>query len=206
MLLVVDVQRDFCEGGALAVPEGKAVVAPINALMHHFDHVAITQDWHPAGHISFASSHTSHNPFDMIELGYGLQTLWPDHCVRGTSGAEIHPELRLDPVELVLRKGFRHEIDSYSAFIENDRQTPTGLAGYLRERGIERVVCAGLALDYCVRWSAEDAVRLGFEVVVMVDACRAIGTQPQVDKAIEAMRADGIDMLATGDVVRGQPG
>lgn len=204
VLLVADVQRDFCQGGALCIPDGHAVVAPINALMDCFANVVAVQDWHPGGHASFASSYPGSRPFDVIELGYGAQTLWPDHCVQGTAGAELHPELRREPLQLVLRKGFRREIDSYSAFLENDRKTPTGLAGYLHERGITRVVCVGLALDYCVRWSAEDARRLGFQAVIVADACRAIGTGACVAEALDSMRLGGIDIVGSGDVVRGK--
>ena len=174
VLLVVDIQNDFCPGGALAVPDGDAVVPVVNALAARFAHVVLTQDWHPAEHESFASSHPGAAPFETIEAAYGAQVLWPDHCVQGTPGAAFHADLSIPRAELVLRKGFRREIDSYSAFFENDRATPTGLAGYLRERGLGRVVIAGLALDFCVRWSAEDAAALGFATVVVEDACRAI--------------------------------
>lgn len=174
VLIVTDVQNDFCAGGALAVPDGDLVVAPILAVAPIFAHVILTQDWHPAGHASFASSHAGRRPFDTVELAYGTQTLWPDHCVQGTRGAEFHPALRLPQAELILRKGFRPAIDSYSAFFENDRTTPTGLAGYLRERGLRRVFLAGLAYDYCVGFSALDARRLGFETFILRDACRVI--------------------------------
>jgi nicotinamidase/pyrazinamidase len=174
VLLVVDVQNDFCAGGALAIPDGDAVVDLINRLSTALDHVILTQDWHPPGHVSFASSHSGRVPFDTITLNYGKQTLWPDHCVHGTHGAEFHSGLRLAKAELVLRKGFRPSIDSYSAFYENDHSTSTGLAGYLRERSFHRIFLAGLAYDFCVRYSAEDAKRAGFEVCVIEDACRAI--------------------------------
>ena len=174
VLLVVDVQNDFCAGGALAVPDGDAVVGAINRLSLIFEHVILTQDWHPPGHASFASSHPGRKPFDTVTLRYGEQTLWPDHCVQGTHGAEFHSGLRLNKAELVLRKGFPASIDSYSAFYENDRATSTGLAGYLRERSLHRIFLAGLAYDFCVRYSAEDAKRIGFEVCVVEDACRAI--------------------------------
>src|SRR5579883_2036222 len=166
-LLLVDLQNDFCPGGGLAVPGGDEVIPLANRLARRFAHVVLTQDWHPGGHLSFASSHPGRRPFETIELAYGPQTLWPDHCVQETAGAAFHRGLEVPQAELVLRKGFRREIDSYSAFFENDRRTPTGLAGYLRERGLARVVLAGLALDFCVRWSAEDARALGFEVVVV---------------------------------------
>lgn len=174
VLLVVDVQNDFCGEGALAVPDGDAVVQIINRLSTAFDHVILTQDWHPPGHASFASSHPGRKPFDTITLHYGAQTLWPDHCVQGTHGAEFHSGLRLNKAELVLRKGFRPSIDSYSAIYENDHRTSTGLTGYLRERLLGRIFLAGLAYDFCVRYSAEDAKRVGFEVCVITDACRAI--------------------------------
>lgn len=173
-LLVVDVQNDFCPGGALAVPDGNAVVPVINRLAGHFAHVLLTQDWHPAGHRSFASAHAGRRPFEAVEMPYGAQVLWPDHCVQGTRGAEFHPALDIPHAELVLRKGYRRDIDSYSAFQENDRSTATGLAGYLRERGIERLFLAGLAFDFCVFYSAEDGRRAGFDILVIEDACRAI--------------------------------
>jgi nicotinamidase/pyrazinamidase len=200
LLLVVDIQPDFCPGGALAVSGGDAVIAPINALMARFGHVAATQDWHPAGHASFASSHPGCRPFEVVDLGYGPQTLWPDHCVQGTPGAALHPALRQGPIELIVRKGFRPGVDSYSAFVENDRATPTGLAGYLRERGFSRVVCAGLALDYCVRWSTEDARRLGFEALAVVDASRAIDQGGSLGEALAAMRAAGVGLVDCADL------
>jgi nicotinamidase/pyrazinamidase len=175
VLLVIDVQRDFCAEGSLAVPDGDAVVQQINHIAADFDHVILTQDWHTAGHSSFASSHPGHSPFETIQVAYGPQTLWPDHCIQGLPGAEFHPDLDIPHVELILRKGFRPAIDSYSAFFENDKTTPTGLAGYLRERGFQRIFLAGLAYDFCVRYSAVDAVRCGFSATVVEDACRAIG-------------------------------
>ena len=174
LLLVVDVQNDFCPDGALAVGEGDAVVPVINRLAGRFEHIVLTQDWHPAGHSSFASSHTSAAPFQTIEMPYGMQTLWPDHCVQGTPGAEFHSELETDGAQLIIRKGFRRAIDSYSAFFENDKTTPTGLAGYLRERGLRRIFLVGLATDFCVHYSALDARRLGFEAIVIDAGCRAI--------------------------------
>jgi nicotinamidase/pyrazinamidase len=174
VLLVIDVQNDFCPGGALAVPGGDEVIPIINQIAKQFEHVVLTQDWHPRQHLSFASSHRGKSPFDEVEVPYGRQTLWPNHCVQGSSGAEFHPGLDISRAELILRKGFHCEIDSYSAFQENDRRTKTGLAGYLRERGFERVFLAGLAYDYCVRYSAIDARAAGFETVVIKDACRAI--------------------------------
>ena len=177
VLIVVDVQKDFCPGGKLAVPKGDEVVPLINRLAARFPHVLLTQDWHPAGHLSFASSHPGKLPFETIDVAYGEQILWPDHCVQGTAGAGFHPDLDVPHAELVLRKGFRRDIDSYSAFYENDRETHTGLAGYLRERGLRNVFIAGLAFDFCVFYSAEDGHREGFAVSVIDDACRAIDVQ-----------------------------
>ena len=181
LLLIIDVQRDFCPGGQLAIEEGDAVVPLINRLALHFQHIVLTQDWHPASHTSFAANHPGAAPYQTIHVSYGSQTLWPDHCVQGTPGAEFHPHLHLPSAELILRKGFRPEIDSYSAFLENDKQTVTGLAGYLRERGLKRLFLAGLAYDYCVRFSAVDAVRLGFPAVVIEDACRSVNLAGSVD-------------------------
>jgi nicotinamidase/pyrazinamidase len=192
VLLVIDVQNDFCPGGNLAVPEGDKVVPIINALARRFQHVVLTQDWHPAGHHSFASSHSGKKPYATVELAYGTQVLWPDHCMQATRGAEFHPELAIPHAQLVIRKGFRHHIDSYSAFHENDRATPTGLAGYLRERGLKRVFAAGLALDFCVRYSAEDARRLGFDAVVIEDATRGIDVEGSVKATHASFAALGI--------------
>ncbi len=174
VLIVTDVQNDFCPGGALAVPLGDEVIAPIHRVAPRFEHIIFTQDWHPPNHSSFAASHPGKHPFETIELAYGAQTLWPPHCVQGSMGAEFHPALDLPQAELVLRKGFRVHVDSYSAFFENDRVTPTGLASYLRERDLKRVFLAGLAYDYCVGYSALDARRLGLPAFVLRDACRAI--------------------------------
>jgi len=185
VLLVIDVQNDFCPGGALAVPRGDEVIAPIHRIAPRFEHIVLTQDWHPADHTSFATSHPGKKPYDSIELAYGEQTLWPPHCVQGTSGAEFHPALALARAELILRKGFRPHIDSYSAFFENDRSTSTGLADYLRDRNLNRVFLAGLAYDYCVGYSALDARRLGLTAYVLRDACRAIDLNGSVD-AIDA--------------------
>jgi nicotinamidase/pyrazinamidase len=185
VLLVVDVQNDFCPGGNLAVPRGDEVVPIINRLADRFEHVVLTQDWHPPGHQSFASSHPGKKPHETIEVSYGTQILWPDHCVQGTEGAELRSDLHIPHAALVIRKGIHPAIDSYSTFFENDRETPTGLGGYLRERGLERVFLAGLAYDFCVRYSAEDAVREGFVVFVVDDACRAI----DVDGSAAATRA-----------------
>ncbi|SRR5690606_282551 len=187
-LLVVDIQNDFCPGGSLAVPEGDQIVPIVNRLTGEFEHVIFTQDWHPAGHLSFASSYEGKEPYDRIQLDYGEQILWPDHCVQGTPGAEFRPDLDTTRGELIIRKGFRREIDSYSTFFENDRKTPTGLAGYLRERGIRTLYLAGLALDFCVHWSAVDGRREGFDIVVIEDACRAIDAQGSLDQALKRMR------------------
>jgi nicotinamidase/pyrazinamidase len=174
VLIVVDVQNDFCPGGALPVAGGDEVINVIHGVATRFEHVILTQDWHPRGHSSFASAHPGRRPFETIEAAYGTQTLWPDHCVQGTWGADYHPSLSLPRAELILRKGFRAGIDSYSAFFENDKTTPTGLAGYLRERGLSRVFLAGLAYDFCVGFSAIDARRLGLPAVILRDGCRAI--------------------------------
>jgi nicotinamidase/pyrazinamidase len=174
ILLVVDLQNDFCPGGGLAVPHGDEIVPLVNGLAARFAHVVLTQDWHPRGHLSFASSYPGKKPYETVALAYGTQVLWPDHCVQGTHGAELRADLAVPHAELVLRKGYHREIDSYSAFVENDRKTATGLAGYLRERGFTRIFVAGLAFDFCVRYSAEDAHREGFKVTVVEDACRGI--------------------------------
>jgi nicotinamidase/pyrazinamidase len=192
VLLVVDVQNDFCPNGNLPVPHGDEVVPTINRLAGRFRHVVLTQDWHPPGHHSFASSHSGKRPFDIVTVAYGQQILWPDHCVQGTTGAQFHDGLQIPHAELVLRKGFRSTIDSYSAFYENDRKTPTGLAGYLRERGLTRTFVAGLAFDFCVRYSAEDARREGFSVTVIEDACRGIGVEGSVAATRESFAALGI--------------
>ena len=199
-LVVVDVQNDFCPGGALEVPDGDAVVAAINRLAPRFSARILTQDWHPPGHRSFASSHAGRAPFETAELAYGEQVLWPDHCVQGTTGAAFHPDLATDGADLVLRKGFRPEIDSYSAFYENDRRTPTGLAGYLRGRGISCLAFVGLATDFCVAWSAIDGAREGFEVAVIEDACRAIDLDGSLAAAWEQMAAANVARVRTADL------
>ncbi|KRE04029.1 hypothetical protein ASE61_10560 [Bosea sp. Root670] len=199
-LLVVDVQNDFCPGGNLAVPDGDAVVPLVNALGRHFRHVVLTQDWHPAGHASFASSHPDRKPFGTIELAYGPQVPWPDHCVQGSTGAAFHPGLDLPHAEAVIRKGYRPGIDSYSGFVEADRRTRTGLEGYLRERGIAKVVIAGLATDFCVNWTAQDAARAGFETVVVEDACRAIDLDGSLDRAWAEMTAAGIRRVSAANL------
>jgi nicotinamidase/pyrazinamidase len=194
-LVVIDVQNDFCEGGSLAVPNASAIVPVINDISKVFTHVIMTQDWHPAGHKSFASSHKDKKPFDEIELFYGLQNLWPDHCVQGTEGAVFHSELDLDRCELILRKGCNPEIDSYSAFLENDRKTATGLAGYLKERKIRHLFLVGLATDYCVYFTAMDAVQFGFKVSVVEKACRAINIDDSLAKAWDAMLCAGVEKI-----------
>lgn len=201
VLLVIDVQNDFCPGGGLAVPNGDEVVPLINTIAEDFEHVLFTQDWHPAGHWSFASSHDGKEPFDAIELDYGEQILWPDHCVQGTAGANFHPDLNVHRGELIIRKGFRKEIDSYSAFFENDQRTSTGLTGYLRERGIDTLYLAGLALDFCVHWSAVDGRKQGFDVVVIRDATRAIDTEGSLDRAMRRMQDAGAE-ITTSDEIR----
>ncbi len=197
VLLVVDVQCDFLPGGALAVPDGDAVVVPINRLGSLFGHVLLTQDWHPAGHVSFAANHPGRAPFETVTLPYGDQVLWPTHCVQGTPGAALAPGLDLPRAELVIRKGFHPDVDSYSAFTEADRRTPTGLAGYLRERGLHRLFVVGLATDFCVAWTALDARTAGFAVTVIEDACRAIDIGGSLDRAWREMAAAGVGRLSS---------
>lgn len=201
VLLIVDVQNDFCPGGALAVPGGDEVIAPVLRCTQCFEHVILTQDWHPAGHTSFASSHAGKQPFEQIELSYGPQTLWPDHCVQGGKGAEFHPNLHIPQAELILRKGFDPDIDSYSAFFENDRTTPTGLAGYLRERGLKRVFLAGLAYDYCVAYSALDARSHGFEAVIIRDACRAIDLNGSAARMEAEFARTGVELIESSQLL-----
>ena len=191
-LIVIDVQNDFCPGGALAVAEGDAIIPRINALMGDFQTVVLTQDWHPADHASFAANHAGAAPFSLTQMPYGPQVLWPTHCVQGTDGAAFHPALRTDPAQLVIRKGFRAAIDSYSAFSENDQTTPTGLDGYLRARGVTRVTLVGLATDYCVAYSALDAAKLGFAATVLMGACRAIDLNGSLAEAKDKMRAASV--------------
>ncbi len=200
--LVIDVQNDFCPGGALAVGSGDEVIPAIQRIAPLFDHIILTQDWHPAGHQSFASSHAGKQPFEQIELSYGPQTLWPDHCIQDSHGAEFHPKLNLPQAGLILRKGFRPEIDSYSAFFENDRTTPTGLAGYLHERGLTRVFLAGLAYDYCVGFSALDARRLGLPAVILRDACRAIDLNGSVTRIESEFAAADVEIIESVSLVR----
>jgi nicotinamidase/pyrazinamidase len=193
-LVVIDMQYDFCPGGALAVAGGDEIIPVINRLIATHEHVVLTQDWHPAGHSSFASSHPGKAPFEMIEMPYGPQTLWPDHCIQGTRGAEFHGALEWTRAELVIRKGFRKDIDSYSAFFENDHKTPTGLGGYLRERGISEVVLCGLATDFCVAFSAIDAARHGLSTTVVLDACRGIDLGGSMAAMTEKMKAEGVTL------------
>lgn len=200
VLIVIDVQNDFCSGGALAVPEGEAVIPAIHRIAPLFEHIVLTQDWHPAGHRSFASAHAGKRPFAQVEASYGAQTLWPDHCVQGTPGADFHPGLHLPQAELILRKGFRTAVDSYSAFFENDRATATGLGGYLRERGLNRVFLAGLAYDFCVGYSALDARRLGLPAAVIRDACRAIDLDGSVAHIDSEFAAAGVEPLQSGQL------
>ena len=191
-LIVIDVQNDFCPGGALVVPDGDGIVSGINALMSEAEAVILTQDWHPAGHASFASSHSGAAPYDMTEMPYGPQVLWPDHCVQGSPGAAFHPDLDADRADMIVRKGFRPGIDSYSAFFENDRTTPTGLDGYLRTRGIDTLTLVGLATDFCVHFSAVDAAKLGYATTVETDLCRAIDLDGSLAAATAAMEAAGV--------------
>ena len=200
-LLVIDVQNDFCPGGALAVEDGDAVVPLINQLIPRFDVCVFTQDWHPPSHSSFASSHDGKAPFEFVELSYGEQVLWPDHCVQGSAGAEFHADLNQAGAELVIRKGYNPALDSYSAFFENDHETPTGLTGYLRTRGVRRVLLAGLATDFCVAYSAEDAAREGFEAIVVEDACRAINLDGSLTAAWERMQAVGVHRISFDQVL-----
>ena len=202
VLLVTDVQNDFCPGGALAVPRGDEIIPPINRLARRFPHIVLVQDWHPKGHVSFASSHPGKRPYDTIGLAYGPQTLWPDHCIQGSVGAAFHPDLDIPFAELILRKGFHKNIDSYSAFYENDRKTPTGLGGYLRERGLHRIFFVGLATDYCVRFSALDARREGFEATVVESACRAIDLEGSLRAALDEMHASGVGFV-THEMITG---
>jgi len=200
-LLVIDVQNDFCPavngvGGALAVPDGDAVVPIINRLAQRFQHVILTQDWHPDGHISFASSHPGKQPFETTEVAYGAQTLWPDHCVQGTPGADFHPGLHIPHAELILRKGFRREIDSYSAFLKDDHTTPTGLASCLRERGLKRLFLCGLAYDFCVRYSAIDGTAAGFECIVIDDATRSVALESTVESTHAALGEKNIERIS----------
>jgi nicotinamidase/pyrazinamidase len=192
-LLVIDVQNDFCPGGALAVTGGDEIIAGINAAMNDFDAVILTQDWHPAGHSSFASSHDA-APMSVVDMPYGPQVLWPDHCIQGSNGAQFHGDLNLDRADMIVRKGYNPAIDSYSAFFENDHKTPTGLEGYLRTRGILKLTIVGLATDFCVNYSAVDAAKLGFEVTVKLELCRAIDFDGSLAAATNGMIAAGVSL------------
>ena len=199
-LLIVDIQNDFLPGGALAVPGGDEVIPTVNRVALHFDKVVLTQDWHPPGHISFASSHPGKSPFSTIDLPYGRQVLWPDHCVQGTFGARFADKLAVPQAQAVIRKGYHAHTDSYSAFLEADRRTPTGLAGLLRERGVTTVYLAGLALDFCVAWSALDARSAGFEAIVIEDGCRAIDTNGSLEAALRAFDSAGVRRIGSDAV------
>ncbi|MGH8704424.1 MAG: bifunctional nicotinamidase/pyrazinamidase [Burkholderiales bacterium] len=199
-LIVVDVQNDFCPGGALAVPRGAEIVPLVNRLAARFAHVVLTQDWHPAGHASFASSHPGRKPFETIRLSYGTQVLWPDHCIQGTQGAALHAGLDIPHAQLLIRKGHHRKVDSYSAFLEADRKTKTGLDGYVKSRGVRRVFCVGLATDFCVAWTALDARRFGLEAVVIDDACRAIDSEGSLAAAWLAMAKARVRRCAARDL------
>jgi nicotinamidase/pyrazinamidase len=200
VLVIVDVQNDFMPGGALAVARGDEVVAVVNELAGRFEHVVLTQDWHPLDHVSFAANHPGRQPFETVRLPYGEQVLWPTHCVQGTPGAALHADLKATHARLVIRKGYRRDIDSYSGFVEADRKTPTGLAGYLRESGARRVWCCGLATDYCVAWTALDARAAGFDAVVVDDACRAIDLDGSLARAWRDMEAAGVERTRADEV------
>lgn len=200
VLLVVDVQNDFIPGGALAVKEGDAIVPLVNQLAAGFEHVILTQDWHTPGHVSFASAHPGKKPFETITLGYGTQVLWPDHCVQGTPGADLHKDLRIPHAELIIRKGYRKQMDSYSAFFEADGKTTTGLAGYVKDRGFRQVYLVGLATDFCVCWSALDARKVGLGASVIEDACRGIDTNGSLGKAWEQMAKAGVKRTRSSDI------
>ena len=200
VLAVIDVQNGFMPGGTLPVADGDAIVPIINRLASAFRHVVITQDWHPKGHVSFASSHHGKKPFDTIELPYGTQVLWPDHCIQGTADAELHKDLKIPHAELIIRKGYRQHVDSYSAFLEADRKTPTGLTGYLTERGLRHIYVVGLATDFCVAWSALDARRAGFSASVIEDATRAIDAGGSLATAWTDMTAAGVTRIKAADI------
>lgn len=195
-LLVIDIQNDFCEGGALAVAGAHEIIPRVNAMLGAFECTVLSQDWHPADHQSFASQHAHKSPFDVIDMPYGSQVLWPDHCVQGTSGAEFHPDLETNPAQMIVRKGFRSGIDSYSAFFENDRTTSTGLHGYLKERDISEVILVGLATDFCVQYSALDARKLGYDVRLELAACRAIDLDGSLALAMHAMQEAGVEVIS----------
>ena len=201
-LMIIDVQNDFCKDGALEVPDANDVVPVINALIPKFDNIIQTRDWHPAGHHSFASSHDGKEPFDTIEMDYGTQVLWPDHCVQGSKGAEFHPDLNTTKSQVFIRKGFRKKIDSYSAFYENDQKTKTGLTGYLKDRGITQLYAVGLATDFCVKWSVLDGLKEGFKVTVIEDAVKGIDIEGSVNKAWNEMKKAGAEVVYSGNLIR----
>lgn len=200
-LLVVDLQNDFCEGGALEVPEGSAIVPVVNQLIDSFDTVIQTQDWHPAGHSSFASSHKGKEPYDTVEMDYGTQVLWPDHCVEGSEGAEFHPDLKTNKTQVIIRKGFRREIDSYSTFYENDHETKTGLTGYLQSRGITDLYTVGLATDFCVKWSILDGIDEGFTMHIVIDAVKGIDLDGSLDAAWDEMKSKGVHIVESNSLL-----
>lgn len=199
-LLIVDIQNDFCPGGALAVPDGDSIIPVTNKLIDHFNIIIQTQDWHPAGHSSFASAHPGKNPYDTIEMDYGLQVLWPDHCVQGTTGAEFHPSLNTKKTQVIIRKGFRKEIDSYSTFFENDQKTTTGLTGYLKQRGITDLFVVGLATDFCVKWSVLDGIDEGFSMHIVKNAVRGIDIEGSVEKAWTEIEKKGAYIITSEDI------
>lgn len=199
-LIVIDVQNDFCPGGKLAVPSGDEIIAPINFLASKFEHIVLTQDWHPTSHLSFASNHANKSPYESVELEYGNQVLWPDHCIQDSLGAEFHPDLDTERAGLIIRKGYRKEIDSYSAFTENDQETVTGLHGYLLSINVQRLFLTGLATDFCVKWSALDAIKYGFETYVIPDAIRGINIENSVELAISEMKDTGVQFIRSLDI------
>lgn len=200
-LLIVDIQNDFCPGGALAVPDGDTIVTPVNKLVNVFDTVIQTQDWHPAGHLSFASSHDGKEPYDTVEMDYGTQVLWPDHCVQGSMGAEFHPELNTLKTQVIIRKGFRKSIDSYSTFFENDQETVTGLTGYLNQRGITDLYTVGLATDFCVKWSVLDGIDEGFNMHIVEDAVKGIDLEGSLYAAWDEMKEKGVNIVTSEDLL-----
>lgn len=201
-LLIIDVQNDFCPGGKLAVPDGDAVVPIINNLITHFDIIIQTQDWHPSDHSSFASNHIGKNPYETIKMGYGTQVLWPDHCIQNSKGADFHPELNTQKTQVVIRKGFRKEIDSYSTFFENDKVTATGLSGYLRERGVNILYVVGLATDFCVKWSVLDGIEEGFKIFLVKDAVRGIDLSGSLQNALDEMKEKGAVFVTSDQIAK----
>lgn len=200
-LLIVDIQNDFCPGGALEVSNGDSIIHTVNKLTDHFDAIIQTQDWHPRGHLSFASSHPEKDPFDTIELDYGIQVLWPEHCVQGTWGAEFHPDLVTEKTQVIIRKGFRKEIDSYSTFFENDQKTTTGLTGYLNQRNITDLYTVGLATDFCVKWSILDGIEEGFSMHIVKDAVRGIDLEGSLDTAWKEMKQKGVKITTSQEIL-----